>query len=487
MSTTSPTDATPADASATKPAPRRRPTKGNQRPRYLKVPKYSESAGDEAIELAAQAGLNLDDWQKFVLRNSLVENEQGNWAATEVGLIVPRQNGKGSVLEARELAGLFLFDEQLIIHSAQLFSTAAEGFRRLVTLVESNNELKQKVRRIVYSHGSEGIELKSGSRIKFMARSRSSMRGFSADVLILDEAYDLAEAAMEAMIPTMAARPMAQVWYTSSAPLADSVVLKRICARGRSAEDTGGLAYFEWAAADDCNPSDPEAWADANPALGYRLTTKFMDREYEALSTEGFKRERLGLYNDAVRERLFPKWSELIDAESKITSRLVFGIDIAPDRGRAAISVAGKRPDEIPHIESVDSRPGAHWIVGRVDELLEKWGDLTIVIDDKASAGSLITDLENMYGVTLIRPTSREIAAGCSRLFDACESDNVRHLGQSVLDDAVDAAVKRYVGDAWMLDRRKPDADISPLVSAALAYWAVTEGHADFDISSQVF
>lgn len=69
----------------------------------------------------------LDEWQRFALDCMLGERADGKWAAFETALIVPRQNGKGSVLEARELAGLFLFGEQLILHSAHEFQDGAGG------------------------------------------------------------------------------------------------------------------------------------------------------------------------------------------------------------------------------------------------------------------------------------------------------------------------------------------------------------------------
>ena len=50
-----------------------------------------------------------------------------------------RQNGKGTILEALELAALFLFpDVRLILHSAHEFKTAAEAFLRVRTLIEDN-------------------------------------------------------------------------------------------------------------------------------------------------------------------------------------------------------------------------------------------------------------------------------------------------------------------------------------------------------------
>lgn len=80
---------------------------GSQTPRIDVTPLYFTSAGDDAVDLAAVAGLHLDPWQQHVLRGALGERVDGRWKAFEVGLIVPRQNGKGSILEARELAGMF--------------------------------------------------------------------------------------------------------------------------------------------------------------------------------------------------------------------------------------------------------------------------------------------------------------------------------------------------------------------------------------------
>lgn len=101
--------------------------RGWQKPRVSSVPEYVSSAGTEAIELASSAGLHLDDWQQFALTSMLGERADGKWAAFETALIVARQNGKGSVLEARELAGLYLFGEQLILHSAHEFQDSTRG------------------------------------------------------------------------------------------------------------------------------------------------------------------------------------------------------------------------------------------------------------------------------------------------------------------------------------------------------------------------
>lgn len=463
---------------------------GAQRPRYESLPSFTSSAGREAVDLAAQAGLILDPWQQHVLEHSLGERGDGKHAAPEVGLIVPRQNGKGSIIEARELWGLFLGGEKLIMHSAHEFKTAQEGFRRIRELIEGNSSLSKRVKKISTSHGDEGIELKSGARLRFVARSRGSGRGFSGDCVFLDEAYALSDAAMDALMPTLSARPNAQIWYTSSAPLPDSEVLRRLCLRGRAGEDAR-LAYFEWCADSTARTDDRAAWAMANPSLGIRLTEEFTEREHGALSPEGFLRERLGVWHEFEKSDVLPNWQGLSDPDSSLpeSAPVVFGLDISPARTHSAIVAVGEREDAVRHVEVVDYRPETSWVVPRFAALRDRWGEIAVVIDERSAAGSLIDDLRALDGVTVHVPTTREIGVAAGRFYDACTESvaSLRHLDDPVLNAAVDAAATRPIGDAWTWDRRKPQADITALVAATLALWGWEAHGVPFDIASQVF
>ena len=119
--------------------------KGVQLPRIESVPLFVTSAADDAVDLAAAAGLVLDPWQEYVLRGSLGERADGRWAAFRACLVLPRQNGKNAVLEARELAGALLFGEKLIIHTAHEFKTT---YNSMVTLMNRlrTSELMEYVR-----------------------------------------------------------------------------------------------------------------------------------------------------------------------------------------------------------------------------------------------------------------------------------------------------------------------------------------------------
>ena len=309
-----------------------------QMPRVLYAPEYTSSAGAEAIELAAMAGLVLDPWEALVLDVALAEGDDGRWAAAEVGVCVPRQNGKNAILEARELAGLFLLDERLIIQSAQHFKTAKEHFRRLLSLVESTPDLDRRVSRVIRAHGEEGIELRDGSRILFVARTRSSGRGFSAPLVVFDEAMYLAEAAIGALVPTQSAMRNRQRWYTGSAVdqlvHADGVVFARVRERALQEKDPR-LAYFEWSLdaerpelIDDAQLVDEDAWASVNPGFGIRISAEAITDELRTLDPRTFAVERLGVgdwpatSDESESVISLDRWAELLDETSELLAAL---------------------------------------------------------------------------------------------------------------------------------------------------------------------
>lgn len=450
------------------------PLVGAQRPRVELVPDYVSSAGEEAVEFCTSIGLHLDPWQRHVVRESLGERRDGRYAAFEVAVLVPRQNGKGAILEARELAGLFLFEEGLILHSAHEFKTAQEAFRRVLAHVENAPDLRKRVARVRTSHGEEGIELKSGARLRFVARSTGSGRGFSGDTVILDEAYNLASEGMSALLPTLSARPNPQIWYTSSAGMATSDQLRRVRERGLAGESKR-LAYFEWSAEADVDLDSRAAWAQANPALGIRITEEFIESERDAMDDTGFSRERLGIWFDPAAQMVIDgrKWAALADPGSRIEGPLVFAVDATPERSGAAIAVAGRRKDGLGHVEVVDVRSGTGWVVDRVVELHQRRKPRAWVLDPASAAGAWIPALQER-GIEPVLITGREMAQACGALYeDVVENGALRHIDQPQLNAALSGARKRHLSDAWAWHRRDSTVDISPLVAVTLAWHGV--------------
>jgi hypothetical protein len=469
---------------------------GWQVPRLTTVPStFLSSSGQEAVELAAMAGLVLDPWQRLVLDQGLGERADGRWSAFEVAVIVARQNGKGGIIEARELAGLFLLGERLILHSAHQFKTAKAGFKRIVSLITNTDSLRKRVKAVRYTTGEESIELLTGQVLQFLARSGGSGRGLTGDCNVLDEAMDLGDDAMDALMPTMSAVPNPQIWYLGSAGIgARSVQLARLRRRAEQAAESGvpdpSLAFFEWSIVPhvkECPPEctvhdDPgvvESWAKANPALGIRITAEHVARERLSLSPAGFAQERLSVgdypSDDVATWEVIPEdaWSRLADVGSQPGEPVAFAADITPERSAASVAVASRREDGRLHVEVIDYRPGTGWVAKRLTELIAKWSPCAVVIDGAGPAGSLIAALE-ADGVEVVKPSGREAAQAAGQFYDAVVEGDLRHLDQAPLTAALAGARRRDLGEAWAWARKATSVDISPLVACTLAAW----GHA---------
>lgn len=446
----------------------------------------------------------LDPWQRLVLEGALGETEDGNWASRRVGLVVPRQNGKGAVLEAKVLHSMFLTPAKLILWSAHLFPTAREGFLRLRELIESNSELTRRVRKIYDANGKESIILKDRTRLLFVARSKGGARGFSPDEIILDEAMILDDAALSAMRPSTSAKPNPQTWYVGSAPLEDSQVFRRICRNGRSGE-SDSLAYFEWCAELGSDNDDWGSVAASNPGFGVRLSPQSVVDDQEDMSAGDFARERLGLWFDDDEDVILPGWGGLTDHDSKITTSVCFAVDAAPLGKHASIAAAGRREDGSLHVEitgdaagNLDSRPGMAWVVDRVVELVASHDTCCVLLDPAGPVGALLpalveagikTECQCHEELPPQKITARETAQAYGLLYDAVVEQKVHHLGQIPVADALRGATRRHLADAYALDRKNSGVFIDPLVALTLAAYgfSVHGPTDDYDVMESIW
>ena len=444
-------------------------------PSALAVPDgHDNDQADDAIDIAAVAGLELLDWQQDVLRASM-RRRSGRWAASEVGVVVGRQNGKGSILEARQVAGLFVIGERLQIHSAHEFKTCYEHFRRVKDMIERTPVLMDEVKIIRTGAGDQAIELKNGNRIRFIARSRTSGRGFSADVVYLDEAFELSDETMGALLPALSARPDPQVWYTSSAPHKDSSVLHRVRKRGHAGDDPS-LYYAEWACSPDDDPADPASWAKANPSLGLLINPERIATAQRSLDPSEFAREHMGVPEELTTDSTvipLEQWDGLTDEASRIAGRTVVALDVSPDRKWASFAAAGRRDDGVAHVEVIERRPGTSWVIPYASErqYLRESG---LRIEKGGPAASLIAPLQEA-GIEVVDVPTAELTRATGQFIDAALSGELHHLGQQSLRSAVAAAQLRASGDAELWSRRSSKMDITPLVAATVALGGVPE------------
>lgn len=453
---------------------------GVQVPRVRHAPAHTRSNSyEDVVELMAAYGTVYDPWQENVFEGGLGERADATWAAKTVGLSCPRQNGKGTIEEGRCLGGLFLFGEQLIIASAHEVRTAQIMFQRIKAYFENYDDLRKKVANIGNAVAREYIRLRSGQEVRFVTRSKSAIRGFSADCLLLDEAQILGDLQWEAILYTVSARPAHQIWMFGTPPSspAEGVVFGRFRDLGLAGKDHRS-AWFEWSAEPDCDLDDPLAWAQANPALGRRIMHDTVVTERAVASDEGFGRERLGIWATlGVNRVIGPEtWRVcadpgLIDAQGEAC----LAMDVAPDRGSASICAAAWTTEGLPFVDVVETRRGEpDWGVEKIVGMCERHLVRAVVVDAAGPSASLVDPLRQR-GITVTVTTARQMSAACGGFYDACMDGRLRHLDQPILNNALAVARRRAIGDTgWGWSRKDSESDITPLTTATLALWGLT-------------
>src|SRR5699024_6582512 len=194
----------------------------------------------------------------------------GRWAAPSCGGSVPRQNGKTLLLQGRAGSGMILFNEN-VIYTSHLQKTSTETFNEMRDLFE-HPALRSFVKDIKNALGREEILLKSGARIKFLARTRNGGRGQHGDLLIFDEAQELDETAQGSFLPAISASLNPQTIYVGTPPGPDvtGTVFRELRRRALAGE-AKRTAWFEFSVPEIGDVHDTKRWAAANPALGRRI------------------------------------------------------------------------------------------------------------------------------------------------------------------------------------------------------------------------
>jgi phage terminase large subunit-like protein len=443
-------------------------------------PFHRETAGREAVALAESVGLFLDPWQKLVVRVALAEDRRGSYAAREVGYLVSRQNGKGAILEAIALHGLFVVGDPLTLWTAHQFKTSSEAFLRMRSWIDGSDDLRRHVRRVTSGHGEECVELHTGQRLRFLARSKSSGRGFSPQRIIFDEAQEFSKVAAEAMLPSMRAQPNPQAIYTGTVPgpeINHPEHWRRLRDRGREGAP-GRLAWLEWTPKGSDDPDtaagidldDRRVWAGSNPGLGFRdgLDLESLAGDREGLADDSFAGECLSVWPklpiiDMNAAFGAGRWQACAVEETTPPAPVAIGIAVAMDRAWSSIGAAGGTGK--PHLGSVVRAPGTSWVAEEVQRIAAQHG-CRVVLDDHGPASTLKVELDEL-GVEYTATTTAEYLDACARLFDLVQTGGIEHASYDDLDAAVGAAEKRAVGQRWAWSRKTGDTSMLEAVTLA--------------------
>ncbi|UOQ56083.1 hypothetical protein MUN78_10240 [Leucobacter allii] len=452
---------------------------GLQEPRIRVRPKKAIDFedGEDAVFLSGGYGLTPDEWQGAVTYGWLARGKDGKLAAGRCGLAVPRQNGKNGNVEVVQLHKMAIQGRKLL-HTAHEVKTARKAFLRLISFFENPRkypELAEMVKEIRRTNGQEAIVLHArecergdlcdctgGASCEFVARSRGSGRGYTVDDLFCDEAQEMTDEQLEALLPTIAAAPSGdpQIIFlgTPPGPNSPGEVFERI-RKDALQPNAKRIAWDEWSIPDDMRPEDAvKQWRElayeTNPALGKRLRITTVQDELQAMSPEGFCRERLGQWSTrgGRAKAVSPSAWGALRGTKPADAIMSYGVKFTIDGSGVALAAAWKPRNGPVFIEPIEQRnlgEGTQWLIDQI--VADAPSTAVVVVDGKGHAGFFVNALREAgmrNRKQIIRPTLDEVLAAHSMTEQAILTGGLQHPNDPDFNDQVLAAVKRKIGNA---------------------------------------
>lgn len=459
---------------------------GNQAPTdSVYVPCAGNDALD-AIELLSEIGLEFMDWQALLLEAWMGYGTDGKWAARTCGNSTPRQNGKTRAIGGRAAAEMLLYGGT-VIYTSQLQKTSTETFEEMADLFDTRKLRKYLAPNgIRTALGREEIRLKSGARMKFLARTRNGGDGQHGSLLIFDEAQALDPQAQESFKYAISAAQVkrgSQTIYNGTPPKDGDYGLIFEGIRNRAIEGRSKVtAWTEWSAGYGGRCPDVEdrsLWERTNPAWGILISEENIESELEDTSDpERFAHQRLGWWTGQKSAQTLIEASEwtALEAESEDGwDKLSYGVKLSSDGAIAALSVA-TISGEASHVEFIRQEPisnGLGW--------LEKWlldprrveSCASVAIDGKVGADDLARRLiaGGMSRKAVIVASTEFVINAAAMLVNSVADGLVTHYPDELLDESATKSVKRRIGTlgGFGFGGEHPE----PIESAALALYTV--------------
>lgn len=443
--------------------------KGRQTPTQSVVIPYTNTKGQEAIDLYNKTKRKAREWQEILIYDIMAENEDKLWTHSKFGYEIPRRNGKGEIIVIREMWGLMHGEK--ILHTAHRTPTSHSAWERLCALLD-DAKIEYKATK---QFGLETIRLEDGGYVNFRTRSSKGGLGEGYDLLVIDEAQEYTIDQESALKYIVSDSDNPQTLFCGTPPTAVSagtvfVKMRESVLRG----ETVNQGWAEWSIEKMTDPKDKEAWYLANPSLGQGLTERAIYDEITSDSID-FNIQRLGLwlkYNQksAISEN---EWNALkCESLPKFIGRLFVGIKYSHDSKNVAMSIAVKTVDKKIFVECIDCRPvraGNQWIL---DFLLK--ADIEKVCIDGANGQDLLKEQMKEFKLKKpLLPTVKEIITSNSSFEQGLFDEKICHNGQPSLVQAVSNCEKRGIGSngGFGFKAIKEEIDISLMDSMILAYW----------------
>lgn len=335
----------------------------------------------------------LTGWEPRSFQKKFMKSEK-----RRVIVVTSRQVGKSEVTAVKAVWKAWLFPNQFILVLSPTIRQSQELFKKIKRNVTSKTVIYEDVIRMTQTE----IEFSNGSIIKVIPGRETSVRGFTADVVIIDEAAYVDEAVIGAVEPVIAVRRGQLIMISTPGP-----------PRG----------YFY------------NVWVNGDEKIWEKIKATFEEANYDPEFVENyrrthteveFKREILGLFADDEGSSLFT----MEYVESVMSDEIgkdgfpgpqpgyvyYIGVDVArTGKDYTAIAVVGVPEEYLDNPPDTDEfRIEVHKLYLRKKltinktigllkrEIIPKWNPLKVGIDSFGIGAGVVDMLVEAFGKEMV-------------------------------------------------------------------------------------
>jgi len=447
--------------------------------------------GDLLIELADIAwkspenpeGLELDEWQRWLLRH-LLERYPGNHPNPDLAgrlryrqavVSLGRQNGKSLLAAILGLYGLLVHQRS----GAQVLSLASSSdqariiYSRVLFVIQNNPFLSKRFKKATEQRGI--VTADGTGRYDVKAAKESALQGIPISLCLFDELH-LAKAGMwGAAVLGTSQRSDGMVLGITTAGDQNSETLIELYKSGKKAAagdtELERFGFFLWEAPENAPVTDPDAIFAANPSVAAgRIPLEQVISDLKTLPEHEARRYRLNQFISGTAESwlagdLFRKAAGS-GVEDKVGA--VFALDRTLSWTHATIAVANEK-DGIQQTELVQTfvNPNENQLFNRMIELNDKYSPRAIVVDDRMFPG--LAHRMKQVGIPTWKLFASEVAAACSLTHALFSTDKVRHNNDPLLIVQNPNGVVKYLGDRWFIARKESYGEVDALMATIFA------------------
>lgn len=472
--------------------------------------------------------IELYPWQEWFLNHALELDETGTLYRFRIVIcMVARQNGKTTVENVLALWHMYALESGLVIGTAQSLDRSEEAWKDCLALAELDDELDEMIEERNFGH-PKYFNLDNGCEYRVSAATRKGARGFSGDLILLDELREHTNFDSWASVTnTMNARPFAQAFAFSNAGDATGVVLRYQRALAHKelgwpdgdddAELLGGdsdafagiddadlpegwdeltTGFFEWSAAPNAKRTDVWALAQANPAMNRpdgrgmkRVTLRNLLGSLRSTPAAEFEIEVLCRFVPGLEGGPFPvgSWDATADAEATPgdDAEIVVCVEVSHMRDQSFISRAGRYVNELGKDVAVvgisADEAGTDWIVKHLVDTRDTYKGIVVRSENGAPTVNVLEDLKNATDdngdpvqLPIIEWDGSDIQAAHADITDRLAQKTIEHLPHKGADIAANSAIQALVpGGGWRIDIRKSPTDTAALTAMIGAVWGM--------------